>query len=165
MILRFPTMQFCTSIFSVLRLSNATSISMNKAHLDLWNNAPILTNWCIIRGYSHILMTYGDVPQKWVVFFCKKSLDNGSHFSLKNPEQRVCFTKFSWVCIVHPENFEKLVCFCDKIPRIGYLILEQSLKMGTYFRKNYPLIWVWVLSLHRYTPTKPNLSISPCIIL
>ena len=80
--------------------------------------------------------------------FCKKSLDIYPFFTKKSLAKGLFFKLY-----MNPENLAKLVCFFKKkIPRNGYLLLEKSLEWGTYFQKNYPYIWVWVLSLRRYTP-------------
>ena len=89
---------------------------------------------CSYWGYSHI-KTYRVVPQKWVGSL-QEIPRHGSHFSLKNPQQRVCFTNFLGL---HSKPWKLWkMCFCNKIPRNGYLFLEKSLEMGTYFRKNNP---------------------------
>ena len=53
---------------------------------------------------------YGDVPQKWISFFCNKSLNMGPRF----PEKSLTM---GLICKIErtPENFENFVCFCGKI--------------------------------------------------
>ena len=101
----------------------------------------VLNNWLwhILRsweGDTHIETT-GMFCQSGSVF-CKKSIDMDPTFHQKKiPSTGLGFLFFVFdLCI--PQIFEKLVCFWDKIPRDGYLLLENSLEMGTYFFKNYP---------------------------
>ena len=71
------------------------------------------------------------------------------------------FQGWSWWT---PENHMKLVCFCGKIVRNGYLFLAKSLDRPTLFWKITPTyVNVWVLWLH--IPDKSKSEYPRCAMI
>ena len=76
---------------------------------------------------------------------------HGFHFSCKNPDIWIWFSKFSGV------GLRKFSVFAAK----WVLFSEKSLNMGIYFLKNYPRTWVWVLNYQRHIPDQSKSEYPP----
>ena len=120
-----------------------------------------LSFWVNLRGGgTHMLRHTGTCCIFGSVFW-KKSLSMGPIFHSKIPKHGSDFQNFPGFAYWTLENLENLECFCGKI---GTFFSEKSLNMGTYFWKNYPWTWVWVMSCWRHIPDQSKFQNPPGLI-
>ena len=94
------------------------------------------------------VMKYIRTYKTWLPFFSWKQNKNQTNLQMWYKVGRSLVIKLCPTLRVDVMSRVRtnLVCFVAKIVRNGYLFFRKSLNMGTYFWKNYPWTWVWVLS-------------------